>query len=103
MCDRDKAKVYKLAGSTLEETPLVMRDVPNESHRGAILSLLANGDKDGILWASIHATGDSRHESRPGILHAYAADDIQHELWNPLDIPQRTIAGSTPRWFRDGH
>ena len=48
-----------------------------------------NGDKDGILWAAIHASGDSWHESRPGVLHAYDADDISHELWNSLENPER--------------
>jgi outer membrane protein assembly factor BamB len=90
---RDKAKVYKLEGEKFEETPLMMRDVPNEGHPGAMLSLSANGNKDGILWAAIHATGDSWHESRPGVLHAYDADDIRHELWNSLQIPGRDDCG----------
>jgi hypothetical protein len=90
---RDKAKVYKLEGEKLGETPLMMRDVPNEGHPGAMLSLSANGNKDGILWAAIHATGDSWHESRPGILHAYDADDIRHELWNSLQYPERDDCG----------
>jgi outer membrane protein assembly factor BamB len=90
---RDKAKVYKFAGNKLEETPVTMRDVPNEGHPGAMLSLSANGDKDGILWAAIHATGDSWHESRPGILHAYDAIDIRHELWNSLEVPARDDCG----------
>ncbi len=42
---RDKAKVYKLTGDKLGETPEVMRDVPNEGHPGAMLSLSANGNK----------------------------------------------------------
>jgi hypothetical protein len=90
---RDKAKVYKLEGEKLGETPLMMRDIPNEGHPGAMLSLSANGDKDGILWAAIHATGDSWHESRPGILHAYDGDDIRHELWNSLQVPARDDCG----------
>jgi len=90
---RDKAKVYKLEGEKLGETPLMMRDVPNEGHPGAMLSLSANGNKDGILWAAIHATGDSWHESRPGVLHAYDGDDIRHELWNSLQIPMRDDCG----------
>lgn len=90
---KDKAKVYKLEGDTLGETPLMMRDVPNEGHPGAMLSLSANGNRDGILWAAIHATGDSWHESRPGVLHAYDADDIRHELWNSLEIPGRDDCG----------
>jgi outer membrane protein assembly factor BamB len=90
---RDKAKVYKFEGEKLGETPLMMRDVPNEGHPGAMLSLSANGSKDGILWAAIHATGDSWHESRPGVLHAYDADDIRHELWNSLQVPVRDDCG----------
>jgi hypothetical protein len=90
---RDKAKVYKFQGNRLTETPWMMRDVPNEGHPGAMLSLSANGNQDGILWAAIHATGDSWHESRPGVLHAYEADNIRHELWNSLEIPNRDDCG----------
>ena len=86
---RDKAKVYKLEGDKLGETPFMMREVPNQGHPGAMLSLSANGKKDGILWAAIHATGDSWHESRPGVLHAYDAADIRRELWNSLVVPAR--------------
>ncbi len=90
---RDKAKVYKMNGDKLGETPFLMRDIPNQGHPGAMLSLSANGNKDGILWAAIHATGDSWHESRPGILHAYDADDIRNELWNSLQMPSRDDCG----------
>ena len=90
---RDKAKVYKLEGNTVAETPLTERDIPNEGHPGAMLSLSANGDKDGILWAAIHATGDSWHESRPGVLYAYDANNIRHELWNSLQTPARDDCG----------
>jgi hypothetical protein len=90
---RDKAKVYKVEGEKVVETPLMMRDIPNEGHPGAMLSLSANGNKDGILWAAIHATGDSWHESRPGVLHAYEGNDIRHELWNSLETPSRDDCG----------
>ncbi|SNT42567.1 hypothetical protein SAMN05421770_1141, partial [Granulicella rosea] len=90
---RDKAKVYRFDGDKLGETPWIMRDIPNQGHPGAMLSLSANGDKDGILWAAIHATGDSWHESRPGILHAYDANDIRRELWNSLETPSRDDCG----------
>ena len=90
---RDKARVYRIAGGRLQETPRMTRDVANEGHPGAMLSLSANGNTDGILWAAIHATGDSWHESRPGILHAYDADDIRHELWNSLEVPSRDDCG----------
>jgi hypothetical protein len=90
---RDRAKVYRFNGDRLTETPLAMRDAPNEGHPGAMLSLSANGGRDGILWAAIHATGDSWHESRPGVLHAYDADDIRRELWNSLEVPARDDCG----------
>ena len=86
---RDRMRVYQLKGETIDETPMMMRPELNQGHPGAMLSLSANGDKEGILWAAIHATGDSWHESRPGVLHAYDADDIQRELWNSLEIPER--------------
>ncbi|HEY0796043.1 MAG TPA: hypothetical protein VGD64_09705 [Acidisarcina sp.] len=86
---RDKARVYKVEGEKIDETPIMTRPDSNEGHPGAMLSVSANGKTDGILWAAIHATGDSWHESRPGILHAYAADDINHELWNSLQNPTR--------------
>jgi hypothetical protein len=86
---RDKARVYKFDGEKLDETPLMTRPEMNEGHPGAMLSLSANGDRDAILWAAIHATGDSWEETRPGILHAYDADNINHELWNSLENPGR--------------
>ncbi len=106
---RDKARVYqghdvtvnngqlgsgKVATILWDETPVMSRAEMNEGHPGAMLSLSADGKKDGILWAAIHASGDSWHESRPGILHAYDADDIGHELWNSLEDPARDDCGN---------
>jgi len=59
-------------------------------HPAAILSLSANGNEShtGILWAS-HADRDSqpgfnqaRYDKAPGILRAYDAEMLNHELWN---------------------
>jgi hypothetical protein len=97
---RDKERVYRFTGSRtdplqkLETQPWMTRPDANQGHPGAMLSLSANGQKDGILWAAIHATGDSWHESRPGILHAYDADDIGHELWNSLENAGRDDCGN---------
>ncbi|MDQ2668727.1 MAG: hypothetical protein M3Z05_22425 [Gemmatimonadota bacterium] len=90
---RDKARVYRFDGEKVVETPLMTRDIPNAGHPGAMLSLSADGNRNGVLWAAIHATGDSWHESRPGILHAYDADDIRRELWNSLEVPARDDCG----------
>jgi hypothetical protein len=86
---RDRPRVYQFQGGRINPTPVMTRPEVNEGHPGSMLSLSSNGGKDGILWAAIHATGDSWHESRPGILHAYDADDINHELWDSLENPAR--------------
>jgi len=91
---KDHLRAYQFHGDRLDPTPLAMRPEANHGHPGAMLSLSAHGSHDGILWASIHATGDSWHESRPGILHAYDADNIMHELWNSLENPQRDDCGN---------
>lgn len=91
---RDHLRAYRFDGDKLHETPVAMGPEANEGHPGAMLSLSANGNKDGILWAAIHATGDSWHESQPGILHAYEADNILQELWNSLEKAQRDDCGN---------
>jgi hypothetical protein len=90
---RDRARVYKFSRGKINQTPIMTRPEVNEGHPGAMLSLSSEGGRDGILWAAIHATGDSWHESRPGILHAYEADNIEHELWNSLQNPARDDCG----------
>ena len=86
---KDQLKVFKLNGGLFVTTPFASRPDANEGHPGAMVSISANGSKDGILWAAIHASGDSWHESRPGVLHAYDADNVAHELWNSLqDAPR---------------
>lgn len=85
----DRLKVFGLTGDKVTATPVMTRPEVNQGHPGAMLSISANGGKEGILWAAIHATGDSWHESRPGILHAYDADDVSHELWNSLEDAKR--------------
>ncbi len=91
---RDHLRAYKFDGHTFNPKPFAMRPEANQGHPGAMLSLSANGNRDGILWAAIHASGDSWSESRPGILHAYAADDILHELWNSLQDRARDNCGN---------
>lgn len=91
---RDHLRVYKFDGEKLNPTPFAMRPEQNHGHPGAMLSLSANGSRSGILWAAIHSTGDSWHESRPGILHAYAADDVMRELWNSYQDRPRDDCGN---------
>lgn len=94
---RDHLRAYQFVGDKRDPSPIARRPEANQGHPSAMLSLSANGNQDGILWAAIHATGDSWHESRPSILHAYDADNIMHELWNSLEVPGRDNRGNYSR------
>jgi hypothetical protein len=62
---------------------------------GAMLALTSNSLKKrtGILWASHPLSGDANHKTVPGILQAFAADDVTHELWNSNQNPDRDSVG----------
>ena len=51
---------------------------------GAMLAVSSNGNKagTGILWASHPINGDANSSVVPGILQAFDATDVSHELWN---------------------
>ncbi len=53
-------------------------------NNGALLSVSSNGSADStaILWTSYAANGDANQSVRPGILRAFAANDVTKELWN---------------------
>jgi uncharacterized repeat protein (TIGR03806 family) len=63
---------------------------------GGILALTANGTNTGtgILWASVQLTGNANQSVRPGILHAYDAQNVNHELWNSEQISARDSVGN---------
>lgn len=63
---------------------------------GGMLAISANGTNagTGILWASHQFTGDANQAVRPGILHAYDAQDVSHELWNSEQFSVRDSVGS---------
>ena len=64
------------------------------AYPGGILSLSANGGKDGILWANTAlAAHGNDHINGPGVLRAYDADDITRELWNSNLDPDRDTPG----------
>lgn len=73
-------------------TVLQLRDMP-----GGILTVSADGGKDGIVWAS-RAVGDAKDDVRPGVLHAYKADDVSTELWNSLLNAERDDVGPFPKF-----
>ena len=63
---------------------------------GGLLALSANGTNAGsaIVWAAVQLTGDANQSVRPGILHAYDAQNVNHELWNSEQVSARDSVGS---------
>ena len=51
---------------------------------GGMLSISADGSTPGtgILWASLPDSGDGNHAIVPGVLRAFDAADVGHELWS---------------------
>lgn len=63
---------------------------------GGILALTANGTNagTGIIWASHQLNGSAEETVRPGILHAYDAQDVSRELWNSEQNSARDHVGN---------
>ena len=62
---------------------------------GGILALSANGTNaaTAIVWAVHQLGGDANQQVRPGVLHAYSAQNITNELWNSEQINSRDTVG----------
>jgi cytochrome c553 len=64
------------------------------AYPGGILAISANGDHDGILWANAALTAHgTSHINGPGVLRAYDAADVTHELWDSNLNPDRDTLG----------
>jgi hypothetical protein len=83
--------------------PVIALGGPNPTDTimpGGMISLSANGNHDGIVWASLarSRTIDPTYGAYPGRLFAFDAITLR-ELW-AIDIP--TIAGWAPPTVADG-
>jgi F5/8 type C domain/Fibronectin type III domain len=71
-------------------------------NNGAFMSVSSNGslDSTAILWTAHAANGDANQSVRPGILRAFAANDVTRELWNSSqyasDVPGNYAKFSNP-------
>jgi len=63
------------------------------------MSLSSNGTSNGILWVSLPLSGDANHNTVPGVLRAFDANNLTTELWNStfnaVDSPQNFTKGSS--------
>ena len=81
----DYMKVFSFNGSTFNTSPKYQLTTQAINHPGGSLSLSANGNTNGILWAATNTTGGTDgqgawHTTVPGILYAYDASDM-NLLW----------------------
>jgi hypothetical protein len=67
---------------------------------GAFLSLSANGQSNGVLWATHPINGDAAASGArvPGIVRAFDAEDVRRELWNSEMIAARDGLGNYPKF-----
>lgn len=61
---------------------------------GGFLSLSADGQEDGIVWANHPWTGNANQSIVPGVLRAFDAEDLTKELWNSRQVPDRDDFGN---------
>ncbi len=82
----DVSKAWQLVGQTFNTTPISQGTILNSSGISnlAAMSVSANGSQagTGIVWASRSFSGEANFPSEPGILTAFDAQDLTHELWD---------------------
>jgi len=100
--ENDVGKCFKFNGTTFTTTPFTKTSVTSPTTGcgmpGAILSLSANGNTNGIVWASCVYTGDAVHDIVPGILRAYSADNLGTELWDSYQDQSRDDFGNLAKY-----
>ena len=89
--ENDYLKAFKFTGTYFQTTPIQQStmQVTEGYANGPGMSLSANGSAagTGILWSNLPYDGDATHQHVPGILRAFDASDITHELWNSKMSP----------------
>ena len=92
----DHLRAFKVAGGKLVQEPYSQSvvSVP-DGMPGGFLSVSADGGKPGtgIVWSSAPYDANANWETVPGILRAYDASDLTHELWNSKMNAGRDDAG----------
>lgn len=92
----DALKVFRYDGYRIDPTPeMTSTVVLTDVWPGGILTLSANGSQPGtgIVWAN-HPIRNANEQTAEGILRAYDAQDITHELWNSEINRDRDHLGS---------
>lgn len=103
----DHLKAFRFVHGRFLTTPTAT-SAQASAYPGGILSLSADGGRDGILWANTSAKPKTNsHLPVPGVLRAYDADDVSRELWDSSQNGARDVCGfmskNSPPTVVNGH
>jgi hypothetical protein len=88
--DQDVMKAYHFNGVTFDTAPFSSGTVPAPmGNSGGSLAISARAGTPGtaIVWALIPLSDDADVGLHQGILRAFDAEDLTHELWNSQIVP----------------
>jgi mono/diheme cytochrome c family protein len=89
----DALHVFAFNNGRFDPQPLGV-GAETSAYPGAMLSLSADGDTHGVLWANAAlAPHGGSHINGPGVLRAYDANDVTRELWDSNMDPARDTPG----------
>jgi hypothetical protein len=93
----DFLKQYGFSGGQLQVNPLSQSTISASqgTWNSVSLSLSANSSVpgSGIIWATTADSGDGGASASPGVLRAFDAQDLSHELWDSKQNAERDQLG----------
>ncbi len=94
--ESDELKAFAWNGSTFGTTPATQTSFEGVSNSmpGWQTSVSANGNQNGILWATRPYSGNANNAVVPGIIHAFDANNLGTELWNSKQNATRDDFGN---------
>ena len=96
MAENDHLKAFRMIQNTFRTTPDSQSDVAApDGMPGGFLSVSADGGTPGtgIVWACHPFDDNANHRTVPGVLRAYDAQDLTHELWDSKQNADRDDLG----------
>ena len=94
-----RAYSFNTGSQLINTTPIALSKMTapetnnNSAMPGGFLSISANGETNGIVWASTPFKGDASQSTTEGVLHAFDALTL-NELWNDKQNEQRDEIGN---------
>ena len=91
----DYLRAYKFIDGTVQATSSIAGLVRSPGHPGGSLTITADESTTGtgIVWASIPADGNAKHNLSPGVLRAFNAQTLQ-QIWTSDDAFDRDHVGT---------